>query len=61
MINLIIILLVVGLVLYLISLMPIDPTIKRVVTVLVLFVVILWVLQAFFPALNHWPSIPLRR
>lgn len=46
-IGLLVVLLVVGVVLYILSLVPIDATIKRIIYVLVLLFVVLWLLQAF--------------
>ena len=45
-IGLIVFLIVVGLILYLISLLPIDGTIKRIIHILVIVVVIIWLLSA---------------
>jgi hypothetical protein len=47
MVQLIVVLLVLGLVLYLVTLLPIDPVILRIVQVVVLLCVILWLLSAF--------------
>ncbi len=46
-IGLIITLVIVGVVLYLIQLIPMDATIKKVIWVLVILFVILWVLNQF--------------
>jgi uncharacterized membrane protein len=48
MIQLLVLLVVVGLVLYLLQSLPgIDPRIKNVITVIVILIVIVWLLQAF--------------
>ncbi len=46
-ISLIVSLVVVGLILWLVSLLPIDGKIKNIINVVVLIVVILWLLQVF--------------
>jgi uncharacterized membrane protein len=46
-VDLIIDLVVVGLVLYIISLLPIDAEVKRIIHIVVLVVICLWLLQAF--------------
>ena len=56
--SLVVTLLIVGLLLYVIeALLPIDPTIKRIIHVVVVVVVLLWLLSIFVPALD----IPLVR
>ena len=46
-ITIIITLILVGVALYLIDLIPMDGTIKKIIYVLVMVVVVLWLLQAF--------------
>lgn len=46
-ISLIIFLVVIGLILWLVSLLPIDDTIQRIIHIVVIIVVVLWLLQAF--------------
>lgn len=46
-IGLLVVLIIVGAVLYILSLVPIDATIKRIIYVLVILFVVLWLLQAF--------------
>lgn len=46
--EIIILLIVVGIALWLVSLIPMDPTIKRVITVLVIVVVVLYILKILF-------------
>ena len=45
-IGLIVVLLIVGVVLYIVSLIPMDATIKRIIQVLVILFVVLWILSA---------------
>jgi hypothetical protein len=45
-IGLLVVLLIVGVALYLISLVPMDATIKRIIQVLVILFVVLWLLGA---------------
>jgi hypothetical protein len=47
MIQILIVLIIVGVVLYLINLIPMDATIKKVIYVLAILFVILWLLQSF--------------
>lgn len=44
-IELILTLIIVGVLLYLISLIPMDATVKKVINVLVILVVVIWVVQ----------------
>ncbi len=46
-ISLVIYLIVLGAVLYIVSLLPIDATIKKIINVVVILVVLLYVLQMF--------------
>lgn len=46
-IGLLVALIIVGAVLYILPLVPIDATIKRIIYVLVILFVVLWLLQAF--------------
>ena len=48
-IELIVILIVIGVGLYLISLIPMDANIKKIIQVLVIVLVVLWILSLFFP------------
>lgn len=45
--SIIVTLVIVGVVLYLLQLIPMDATIKQVIHVLVILFVILWLLQSF--------------
>lgn len=57
-VSLVVALVIVGVALYIVTLIPMDPTIKKIIQILVLLFVCLWVLSAlgFLP---HGP-IPLR-
>jgi hypothetical protein len=48
-INLVIVLIIIGLVIYLIDLLPIDAGIKKIIRALIIVVVILWLLTLFLP------------
>lgn len=56
-IGIIITLVVIGLLLYLIGLIPMDSTIKQIIRIVVIIAVIVWLVQAFGllgpHALNH--------
>lgn len=53
-------LIVVGVLLYLAGLIPMDPTILRVIQVVVLIAVVLWLLNVF-GVLNMAATVPLPR
>ena len=56
--SILVMLIVIGLLLYLVeSVLPIDATIKRIIHIVVVLVVVLWLLSAFFPGLD----LPIRR
>lgn len=57
MIEVLVALVVVGVLLYILSLIPMDATVKRIIYILVLLVVFLWVLQLF----GLWSGPVLRR
>lgn len=59
-IALVVLLLVIGVVLYLINLIPMDNTIRVIIRVLVILFVVLWLLQGF-GVLNMGPSINFHR
>jgi hypothetical protein len=46
-ISIIVALVVVGLVLYLIDIIPMDGTIKRIIRLIIIIAVIIWLLQVF--------------
>jgi hypothetical protein len=46
-ISIIVTLVVIGLVLYLIDLIPMDGTIKQIIRLIVIICVVIWLLQAF--------------
>jgi hypothetical protein len=53
-IDLLILLIIVGVLLYLVNnLMPIDPTIKRVINIVVLIVVGLWLIRVLMPGVAN--------
>lgn len=45
-IGIVVVLILIGVALYLVSLIPMDGTIKRIIQVVVIVVIILWLLQA---------------
>ncbi len=57
-ITLVIYLVVVGAILYIVSLLPIDGTIKKIINVVVVLVILLYVLQIF---LGDLPTLRLGR
>lgn len=58
--TLVVTLIVVGVLLYLVGLIPMDPTILRVIQVVVLLAVVLWLLNVF-GVLNMAASVPVPR
>jgi hypothetical protein len=57
-IGLVIWLLVIGVILYLITLLPVDARLKQVATIVVILIAILWLIQAFLPGIwLHNPRI----
>lgn len=46
-ISLVIVLIIIGALLYVVSLLPIDGTIKKIINIVVIIVVLLWILQLF--------------
>lgn len=58
-ISIIVTLIVVGLLLYLIGLIPMDGTIKQIIRVVVIIAVILWLLQSFglLGPIGHGPVV----
>lgn len=51
MISLLIALIILGALLYVLTLLPIDATIKRIIQVIAIVAVVIWLLRAFAPAL----------
>lgn len=51
MIDILIALIIVGALLYLLQLLPLDSTIKRVIQVVAVVLVVIWLLRAFAPTL----------
>ena len=61
MIEIVVMLIIVGVALYLIQLIPMDATIKKVIVVLVILIVVLWVLSALGLFQGGFALHPLRR
>lgn len=54
-ITLVLVLVIVGLLMYVVdTLLPIDARIKKVIHVILILAVVLWIVQAFLPALVWW-------
>lgn len=53
-------LILIGLLLYIVNLLPIDATIKKIIVAVAIVFVILWILGLFFPAMWVW-NTPIRR
>lgn len=53
-ISIVIALIIVGLVLYLVGLLPIDATIKKIINVVVIVAVIIWLLAVFLPSVGAY-------
>jgi low temperature requirement protein LtrA len=54
-IQIIVILLVVGVLLWAVNAMPaIDPTMKQIIRIVVVVVAVLWLLGMFFPGLHNY-------
>lgn len=51
-ISLLIALITIGAVLYLVTLLPIDGTVKRIIQVIAIVVLVVWLLQGFAPTLR---------
>jgi hypothetical protein len=54
MIQVLVALILLGLLLYIVGLLPIDATIKKIINAVAIVLVALWVLGLFFPALWTW-------
>lgn len=62
MIEILIVLILLGLVLYIVNLLPIDPTIKKVIVAVALVLVVIWVIQLIAGGgLGFAPLFPVRR
>ena len=57
-ISLIVTLVIIGVVLYLLQLIPMDGTIKQIIHVVIILCVILWLLQAFGVVTGFPGSLP---
>lgn len=51
-VSIIIALIVVGAIVYLIGILPIDGTFKTIIKVVAIVALVIWLLQGFAPALN---------
>jgi hypothetical protein len=62
-IQLVIALIIVGVVLYLVTLIPLDPVIKKVIQVVVIAAIVIWLLQMLggFSSLGWESSWPCKR
>jgi hypothetical protein len=49
--SILLVLIVVGVCLYLLNLIPMDATIKRIVQVVAMLLVVVWILRVLFPSL----------
>lgn len=57
-VSLLILILVLGLILYLISVLPIEPKFKQIAQGVVILIAIIWLIQAFLPGVwLHSPRI----
>lgn len=52
MLSLLIALIIFGVGLYILQLIPMDATVKRIIQVLAILIIVIWVLKALMPALN---------
>ena len=55
MMQMLIVLILLGLLLYIVQLLPIDPTVKKIIVAIAIVCVAIWVLTTFFPALLTHP------
>lgn len=60
-ISIVVTLIVAGLLLWVVSQIPMDPTIARIIRVVVIVFVVLYLLQIFTGAFSSLNSLPLRR
>lgn len=51
-ISLLVALIIVGAILYVVTLLPIDNTVKRIIQVVAIVAIVIWLLQRFAPALG---------
>jgi len=54
MISLLITLIIIGAVLYIVSILPLDGTIKTIINVVAIVVLVVWLLRMFAPSLPHF-------
>jgi hypothetical protein len=61
MLQILVALIVLGLLLYVVNLLPIDGTIKKIINAVAIVLVVIWILGLFFPAMWNWgPVFPHR-
>jgi protein-S-isoprenylcysteine O-methyltransferase Ste14 len=59
--QILIALILIGAVLYIVSLLPIDPTIKRIIQVVAIVFICIWILSAMWPMIGSFGGPPMRR
>jgi hypothetical protein len=60
MLQILVALILLGLLLYIVQLLPIDATIKKIIYAVAIVLVVLWVLGLFWPAMWSGPVLPHR-
>jgi hypothetical protein len=61
MLQILVALILLGLLLYIVQLLPIDATIKKIIYAVAIVIVVIWVLGLFWPAMwNTGPLLPHR-
>jgi hypothetical protein len=55
--QILIVLILLGLLLYVIGLLPIDATIKQIIKAVAIVLVVIWLLGMFFPAIDTWSPL----
>ena len=63
MIQILIVLILLGLLLYIVNLLPIDGTIKKIILAVAIVLVVVWIIGGFFPSALNWgpPFWPTHR
>lgn len=54
MLQILVALILLGLLLYIVGLLPIDATIKKIINAVAIVLVVIWILGFFFPAMWAW-------
>lgn len=49
MIQLLVSLIVIGLLLYVVNLLPLDPVVKKIIQAVAICLIVIWLIYAFFP------------